>query len=331
MKKYSLRNHNTFGLNVFADRFIEYDSEAELLRLIEEGEIISPYLHIGRGSNLLFTKDYEGTILHSRIKDITLLSEDGDSVCLRVGAGNVWDEFVCYCVEHGWQGVENLSLIPGEVGAAAVQNIGAYGMEVKDSIISVETVDISGRRKTYAVEECDYSYRHSLFKTAGMNSVFVTYVNFRLKKSSHYVLDYAALAKALASRCNITLCDIREAVIRIRQSKLPDPKVLGNAGSFFMNPIVSRSYFEDLQRVYPAIPYYDIDADHVKIPAAWLIEQCGWKGKSLGHAAVYENQPLVLVNQGGAVGADIVRLGQAVQKSVKEKFGIDIQPEVMYI
>lgn len=331
MKKYSLRHHNTFGLDVFADRFIEYDSEEKLLRLIGESQIKSPYLHIGRGSNLLFTKDYEGTILHSLIKDVTLLSENSESICLRVGAGVAWDEFVDYCVEHGWQGVENLSLIPGEVGAAAVQNIGAYGMEVKDSIISVETIDISGRRKTYAVEECDYSYRHSLFKTTEMKSVFVTYVNFRLNKIPHYVLDYSALAKALPSHDDVTLYDIRETVIRIRQSKLPDPKVLGNAGSFFMNPIVSRLYFKDLQRLYPTIPYYDIDAGHVKVPAAWLIEQCGWKGKSMGLAAVYEKQPLVLVNQGGAVGADIVRLGQAVQKSVKEKFGIDIQPEVMYI
>lgn len=331
MRRVSLKNYNTFGLDVYANRFLEYDSKENLLKLIKEKEITLPYLHIGRGSNLLFTQNYAGTILHSCIQSIELLSEDHDSVWLRVGAGVIWDDFVCYCVEHGWQGVENLSLIPGEVGAAAVQNIGAYGMEVKDSIVSVETVDIEGEESTYDVEECDYSYRDSLFKRPEMKSVFVTHVNFRLNKIPHYVLDYTALSKALQSYSEITLCNIRNAIIGIRQSKLPDPKVLGNAGSFFMNPIIPRSCFEDLQRIYPDIPHYDVDLDFVKIPAGWLIEQCGWKGKSLGPAAVYDKQALVLVNRGEATGEDIVKLGEAVQKSVKDKFGIDIQPEVMYI
>lgn len=331
MRRVSLKNYNTFGLDVYANRFLEYDSKENLLKLIKEKEITLPYLHIGRGSNLLFTQNYAGTILHSCIQSIELLSEDHDSVWLRVGAGVIWDDFVCYCVEHGWQGVENLSLIPGEVGAAAVQNIGAYGMEVKDSIVSVETVDIEGEESTYDVEECDYSYRDSLFKRPEMKSVFVTHVNFRLNKIPHYVLDYKALSKALQSYSEITLCNIRNAIIGIRQSKLPDPKVLGNAGSFFMNPIIPRSCFEDLQRIYPDIPHYDVDLDFVKIPAGWLIEQCGWKGKSLGPAAVYDKQALVLVNRGEATGEDIVKLGEAVQKSVKDKFGIDIQPEVMYI
>lgn len=331
MRRFSLKNYNTFGLDVYANRFLEYDSKENLLKLIKEKEITLPYLHIGRGSNLLFTQNYAGTILHSCIQSIELLSEDHDSVWLRVGAGVIWDDFVCYCVEHGWQGVENLSLIPGEVGAAAVQNIGAYGMEVKDSIVSVETVDIEGEESTYDVEECDYSYRDSLFKRPEMKSVFVTHVNFRLNKIPHYVLDYTALSKALQSYSEITLCNIRNAIIGIRQSKLPDPKVLGNAGSFFMNPIIPRSCFEDLQRIYPDIPHYEVDLDFVKIPAGWLIEQCGWKGKSLGPAAVYDKQALVLVNRGEATGEDIVKLGEAVQKSVKDKFGIDIQPEVMYI
>lgn len=331
MRRFSLKSYNTFGLDVYANRFLEYDSKENLLKLIKEKEITLPYLHIGRGSNLLFTRNYAGTILHSCIQSIELLSEDHDSVWLRVGAGVIWDDFVCYCVEHGWQGVENLSLIPGEVGAAAVQNIGAYGMEVKDSIVSVETVDIEGEESTYDVEECDYSYRDSLFKRPEMKSVFVTHVNFRLNKIPHYVLDYTALSKALQSYSEITLCNIRNAIIGIRQSKLPDPKVLGNAGSFFMNPIIPRSCFEDLQRIYPDIPHYEVDLDFVKIPAGWLIEQCGWKGKSLGPAAVYDKQALVLVNRGEATGEDIVKLGEAVQKSVKDKFGIDIQSEVMYI
>ena len=331
MRRFSLKSYNTFGLDVYANHFLEYDSKENLLKLIKEKGITLPYLHIGRGSNLLFTQNYAGTILHSCIQSIELLSEDHNSVWLRVGAGVIWDDFVCYCVEHGWQGVENLSLIPGEVGAAAVQNIGAYGMEVKDSIVSVETVDIEGEESTYDVEECDYSYRDSLFKRPEMKSVFVTHVNFRLNKIPHYVLDYKALSKALQSYSEITLCNIRNAIIDIRQSKLPDPKVLGNAGSFFMNPIIPRSCFEDLQRIYPDIPHYDVDLDFVKIPAGWLIEQCGWKGKSLGPAAVYDKQALVLVNRGEATGEDIVKLGEAVQKSVKDKFGIDIQPEVMYI
>ena len=330
MTKYSLRNHNTFGLDVSAERFLEYSSEEELLELLRGGQVTVPFLHIGGGSNLLFTQDYPGTILHSCIKGIELLSEDLDSVRVRVGAGTVWDDFVRYCVEHGWQGLENLSLIPGEVGAAAVQNIGAYGMEVKDSIVRVETIDIHGRKATYRTEDCAYSYRHSLFKQSEMKSVFITYVEFRLNKVPRYVLDYAALTKALETYPQITLKAIRETVIRIRQDKLPDPQLIGNAGSFFMNPVVTHQQFETLQRLYPGIPHYDAPSG-VKIPAGWLIEQCGWKGKSLGSAAVYEKQALVLVNQGGATGVDIVRLGQAVQKSVKEKFGINIQPEVMYI
>lgn len=325
-----LRDHNTFGLDVHAARFLEYGSEEELARLARTGQISPPFLHIGRGSNLLFTGDYPGTILHSRIKDIALTAEDDDHVCLRVGAGLTWDDFVNLCVEHGWQGVENLSLIPGEVGAAAVQNIGAYGVEAKDVIISVETLDISGHRKTYPVEDCAYAYRKSLFKRPEMKSVFITRVNFRLNKTPRFHLDYSALREALEDQAP-TPARIREAVIRIRRSKLPDPEVLGNAGSFFMNPVISRTRFEQLAGDYPAMPHYVVDEGHVKIPAGWLIEQCGWKGRSLGPAAVYDKQALVLVNTGKATGADIVRLARAVQEAVREKFNIDIQPEVIFV
>ncbi len=321
---------NTFGLDVEAAVFLEYDSVEKLEELIAAGRITSPYLHIGGGSNLLFTGDYEGVILHSRIGGIEVTMEDKETVRVRVGAGVVWDDFVAYCVEHGWYGTENLSLIPGEVGASAVQNIGAYGVEVKDLISSVETVNIQGAKRVFQVDECGYSYRNSIFKRPEMKQVFVTYVCFRLSKKEHYTLDYGTIRQELED-CPVDLKTLRQVIIRIRESKLPDPKVLGNAGSFFMNPVVPRGVFEALQKQYPQMPFYELDADRIKIPAGWMIDRCGWKGKSLGPAAVHDKQALVLVNRGGATGADIVALSDAVRASVREKFGIDIHPEVNFI
>lgn len=321
---------NTFGLDAEAAVFLEYDSVEKLEELIAAGRITSPYLHIGGGSNLLFTGDYEGVILHSRIGGIEVTTEDKETVRVRVGAGVVWDDFVAYCVEHGWYGTENLSLIPGEVGASAVQNIGAYGVEVKDLISSVETVNIQGVKRVFQVDECGYSYRNSIFKRPDMKQVFVTYVCFRLSKKEHYTLDYGTIRQELGD-CPVDLKTLRQVIIRIRESKLPDPKVLGNAGSFFMNPVVPRGVFEALQKQYPQMPFYELDADRIKIPAGWMIDRCGWKGKSLGPAAVHDKQALVLVNRGGATGADIVALSDAVRASVREKFGIDIHPEVNFI
>lgn len=322
---------NTFGLDVEAAVFLEYDSVEELERLIAAGYITSPYLHIGGGSNLLFTDDYKGVILHSRIGGIEVLAEDDENVTVRVGAGVVWDDFVAYCVEHKWYGAENLSLIPGEVGASAVQNIGAYGVEVKDLISSVETVNSQGVRRVYSVDECGYAYRDSIFKRPEMKQVFVTHVCFRLSKQKRYTLDYGAIRQELEKYPVVELGILRQVIIRIRESKLPDPKVLGNAGSFFMNPVVSREVFEALQGQYPQMPFYELDIDKIKIPAGWLIEQCGWKGKSMGPAAVHDKQALVLVNRGGATGADIVALSDAIRASVLEKFGIEIHPEVNFI
>ncbi|WP_300910293.1 UDP-N-acetylmuramate dehydrogenase [uncultured Bacteroides sp.] len=322
---------NTFGLDVEAAVFLEYDSVEELERLIAAGYITSPYLHIGGGSNLLFTDDYKGVILHSRIEGIEVLTEDDENVTVRVGAGVVWDDFVAYCVEHKWYGAENLSLIPGEVGASAVQNIGAYGVEVKDLISSVETVNSQGVRHVYSVDECGYAYRDSIFKRPEMKQVFVTHVCFRLSKQKRYTLDYGAIRQELEKYPVVELGILRQVIIRIRESKLPDPKVLGNAGSFFMNPVVSREVFEALQGQYPQMPFYELDTDKIKIPAGWLIEQCGWKGKSMGAAAVHDKQALVLVNRGGATGADIVALSDAIRASVLEKFGIEIHPEVNFI
>ncbi len=328
---YSLLPYNTFGIDVSASRFLEYASVAELEEYIAQGAVTTPFLHIGGGSNLLFTKDYDGLILHSRIGGIEVTAEDSQTVSLRVGAGVVWDDFVACCVEHGWYGAENLSLIPGEVGASAVQNIGAYGVEVKDLITAVETVNIQGYERVYSVEECEYAYRNSIFKRPENKSVFVTYVRFRLSKEERYTLDYGTIRQELAKYPAPTLPIVRKVIIEIRESKLPDPKVTGNAGSFFMNPIVAKEKLEALQRDYPRIPYYELPDGRVKIPAGWMIDQCGWKGKSLGPAAVHDKQALVLVNRGGAKGSDIIALSDAVRASVCDKFGIDIHPEVNVI
>lgn len=322
---------NTFGFDVKADVWLEYESVEELERWIAEGRVASPYLHIGAGSNLLFIKDYEGTVLHSHIAGVEITAEDEEQVSVRVGGGVVWDDFVGYCVDHNWYGAENLSLIPGEVGASAVQNIGAYGVEVKDLISSVETINIQGERRVYQVDECEYAYRKSLFKKPEMKSVFVTYVNFCLSKKEHYTLDYGTIRQELLKYPVTDLKTLRRVIIDIRESKLPDPKVLGNAGSFFMNPIVPRAQFEELKQQYPSMPYYDVDTDRVKIPAGWMIDCCGWKGKALGPAAVHDKQALVLVNLGGAAGKDVIALSDAVRASVREKFGIEIHPEVNFI
>ena len=303
---YSLLPYNTFGIDVSAARFLEYSSVEELKKLIVQGAVVTPFLHIGGGSNLLFTKDYDGLILHSRIEGIEVTEEDEYSVSIRVGAGVVWDDFVAYCVEHGWYGTENLSLIPGEVGASAVQNIGAYGVEVKDLITAVETVNIQAEERVYSVEECGYTYRNSIFKRPENKSAFVTYVRFRLSKKEYYTLDYGTIRQELEKYPALTLSVVRKVIIEIRESKLPDPK-------------------------YPRIPYYELSDGRVKIPAGWMIDQCGWKGKALGPAAVHDKQALVLVNLGGAKGSDILALSDAVRTSVREKFGIDIHPEVNLI
>ncbi|WP_288911128.1 UDP-N-acetylmuramate dehydrogenase [uncultured Bacteroides sp.] len=322
---------NTFGLDVKAGRWLEYASVEELKALIAEGQISSPYLHVGSGSNLLFLGDFEGTVLHSAIRSIEMVNQDAEKVWLRVGAGVIWDDFVAYCVERGYYGAENLSLIPGEVGASAVQNIGAYGVEVKDLISCVETLDVHGDRRVFGVEECGYAYRNSVFKRPDMKSFFVTHVTFALNKAEQYTLNYGTIRQELEKYPQIDLATVRQVIVSIRESKLPDPKVLGNAGSFFMNPIVTRTKYETLLQEYPSMPSYQVDATHVKIPAGWMIEQCGWKGKGLGNAAVHDKQALVLVNCGGATGADIVALSDAVRAAVREKFGVEIHPEVNMI
>lgn len=286
-----------------------------------------PLLILGGGSNLLLTGDYDGTVLHSGIRFL----EQTDECHIRCGSGYVWDDVVAYCVANGLYGAENLSVIPGEVGASAVQNIGAYGVEAKDLIDSVEAVEIeTGRICRFMNAECAYSYRQSKFKHAWRDRFLITAVTYKLSKTYAPKLDYGNIRAALAAKGigNPTAMQLRETIIEIRNVKLPDPKVLGNAGSFFMNPVVPTQKYNELARQYEGMPHYTIDSEHEKIPAGWLIEQCGWKGKALGRAAVHDKQALVLVNRGGATGSEVVHLCETIQHDVRQKFGIDINPEV---
>lgn len=331
---YSLLPYNTFGMDVKAARFVEYESVDALQGfLIGRQEKDAPLLHVGRGSNLLFVSDYPGTVLHSGIKGIQVVQDTEVFVDLRVGAGEVWDNLVDYTVQKGWYGAENLSLIPGEVGASAVQNIGAYGVEAKDLIVAVETVAVeTGALRVFTNEECHYAYRESIFKKELKGKYIVTYVTYRLQKKPVYHLDYGNIRSELQKEGGeLSLTGLRQIIIHIREAKLPDPEKIGNAGSFFMNPIVPVQQFEELLKMYPEMPHYKVDEARVKIPAGWMIDRCGWKGKHLGRAGVHDKQALVLVNLGGATGAEVVRLAEAIVRSVKEKFGITICPEVNFI
>ncbi len=332
-ENYSLLHHNTFNMDVKARWFLEYDSEEDLRKLLSDEFFFSQaFWHIGQGSNLLFLSDFNGVIVHSAIQGIEVLNETGESVLVKVGAGYVWDDFVACCTGKGWGGVENLSLIPGEVGAAAVQNIGAYGSEVSDTIEEVHAYSLeTGEKLVFTNEQCAFAYRKSFFKAEpNKGKYFITHVIFRLSKNPEFNLGYGNLEELLKGK-DINLKTVRNAVITMRESKLPDPKVTGNAGSFFMNPYVCTAHFNALQKKYPQMPFYPVNEEVVKIPAAWLIDRCGMKGKSLGGAAVHEKQPLVLINKGHATGDEIALLAEEIRKTVKEKFGIELQPEVNYI
>jgi len=329
----SLLSYNTFGIDAKADYFIEYNSVEELQTALKS-EIVKSnrLLHIGGGSNLLFMKDFKGVILHSAINFIKKVSEDADTVILEAGAVVDWDDFVAYTVEKGWGGVENLSLIPGEVGASAVQNIGAYGVEVQDVIVKVNAVEIeTGEPKTFSVEDCQYGYRESIFKKELKGKYIITSVVFKLQKQAQFKLNYQHLEAEVLKNGDINLQNIRQTIIAVRESKLPDPKIFGNAGSFFMNPVISKAHFNELLAQYPQMPHYFVSETEEKVPAGWLIDQCGWKGKQIGNAGVHDKQALVLVNKGGATGAEIVYLAEQIQASVKTKFGIELRAEVNYI
>lgn len=351
-ENYSLLHNNTFGIDAKCWQFVEIDTPqeaAEKLPFIVKST--KPTMVIGGGSNLLLTQDYDGIIVHSAIKGISVLLDcpetaetsetietaetaDSASIYLKAGSGECFDDVVATAVSLGYYGMENLSIIPGDVGASAVQNIGAYGVEAKDIIHSIDAVEIAtGKKVTIMNDECDYAYRQSRFKKEWKGKYFITSVTYKLQTEYTPHIEYGGIKKALEERgiTEPSAQDVRDTIIAIRNAKLPDPKVLGNGGSFFMNPVVSREKFEQLLAEYPAMPHYYIDADHEKIPAGWMIEQCAWKGKSLGKAAVHDKQALVLVNLGGASGSEIVALCEQVRKDVMEKFGIDIHPEVNII
>ena len=331
LKDYSLKAHNTFGIDAKCSRFLEFESEqeaVEVARILRESD--TPYIIIGGGSNLLLTKDFEGIVVRSGING-HYFEDNCRMVC---GSGEVWDDMVALSIQEGYYGMENLSLIPGDVGASAVQNIGAYGVEAKDLIETVWGIEIAtGRPCIWDNAACEYGYRQSRFKQDWKNKYLICKVAYRLSKTFTPHLDYGNIRAELEKKGikAPTAQQLRDIIIDIRNAKLPDPKVMGNAGSFFMNPIVSREQYEQLAAQYENMPHYEIDATHVKIPAGWMIDQCGWKGKKLGRAGVHDKQALVLVNCGGATGEEIVTLCKQIQQDVQAKFGIDIHPEVNLI
>ena len=350
-----LTKMNTFGMKVKARCFVEYDSVADLVD-IEFEELARPVLHIGGGSNLLFTDDFNGTVLHSKIDFIEALESDmnevdgkvgaSDQVLVSVGAGVVFDDFCDWAAKEGLWGVENLSYIPGEVGASAVQNIGAYGVEVKDVIRKVYCYDtIDEEFVNFDVEDCEYGYRDSAFKDPELKGRYiVTHVVFALSRQPQPKLDYghlkASVEEAVAATGKpMSPALIRKVIIRIRKEKLPEPSVMGSAGSFFKNPVISAEHFARIEAAAKAehgpevkVPHYDLPDGTVKVPAAWMIEQCGWKGRRSGGAAVYDKQPLVIVNYTGeAYPEEIVGLEKRVIASVKQKFDVELHPEVEHI
>lgn len=334
-----MRIENTFGIEAEASAVIYYDSEKGLIKTIQRLRAYDdsiPLLLVGEGSNLLFLSDYKGFVLKSNIKGFTVKQETEDDVLVEVGSGEICDEFIEQAIQHGWYGMENLSLIPGQVGAAAVQNIGAYGVEAQDVIEEVKGIGLNdAEERIWKQKDCGYGYRQSIFKGELWGKYAITRVTFRLKKHFEPKLQYGGLVKAIEqaglSKDTLTAEQLRQVIIDIRRAKLPDPKEQGNAGSFFKNPVVPKEQAERLLSEYPTMPHYPAEEGKIKLAAGWLIEQAGWKGKSLGPAAVHDRQALVLVNKGGATGHDIQRLCEAVKKDVKERFGIELEPEVNFI
>lgn len=312
--------------------FVEVASVAELKIVLKQNT--KELLVLGGGSNMLFTKSFEGLVVKNNIKGITTISENNHEVVLKVGAGEVWHDFVMFCVKNNWAGIENLSLIPGTVGASPMQNIGAYGVEVKDLIKEVETLNMSTLEvETFSNTICDFGYRSSIFKTTQKGKYFITAVTFRLLKKAKINSSYGAIDDELKSMgiINPTIKDISTAVINIRSSKLPDPKEIGNSGSFFKNPMVSFAKKNELLEKYPSMPYYLQNDGTFKIAAGWLIEVCGWKGKRVDDCGVHAKQALVLVNYGGATGEQIYQLSEEIIKSVQSTFGIELEREVNII
>ncbi len=330
---FDLQQVTTFHLPAKARVFAEYGSVGELRDILLDPQFAGmSFMAMGGGSNLLFTSDFEGVILHSAMRSIDIIANHGDTVEVKVEAGVNWDTFVKYCVDNNLYGAENLSYIPGETGASAVQNVGAYGVEAKDIIIRVMTIErATGKEREFSVGECRYGYRDSIFKHPEMRDRFiVTHVIFKLWTIPRFSLGYGSL-KELADIPGLTLAQVRQRIIDIRRSKLPEPDVLGSAGSFFKNPVIPRELFEQLRHTYPDIPSYPAGEDVVKVPAAWLIETTGLKGKRSGGAEVYRRQCLVIVNTGNATADDVIALYREISDSVRQRFGIELQPEVNII
>jgi UDP-N-acetylmuramate dehydrogenase len=332
----SLKPFNTFGIDVNAAYFTTITTLQELQEVLHSTIYKNEkHLILGGGSNMLFTKDFDGLIIKAAPKGIDIVSENEETITIKVASGEVWHELVMHCVKNNWGGVENLSLIPGLTGAAPIQNIGAYGVEIKNVIDEVHGIDLStGEWRVFKNEECCFGYRESVFKHELKEKYFISSVTLTLTKKTHqFNITYGAIHDTLKSMhiTTPTVQSISDAVIAIRQSKLPDPRVIGNAGSFFKNPTITQQHYQSLQKSFPQIPSYPSVNQEVKVPAGWLIEQCGWKGKKINEVGVHVHQALVLVNYGNGNGEEIFDLAMKILASVKEKFSITLTPEVNII
>lgn len=333
-KNISLLPYNTLGISSHAAFFARVKNQEELKAVLAHPLCKDlPLLVLGQGSNVLLLEDFQGLVIKMEITGKKILQEDAHHVWVEVGAGENWHEFVLWAVDQGYAGVENLSLIPGTVGAAPMQNIGAYGVELKEVFEELQALEIASLdTRVFDKEACDFGYRQSVFKTRLKGKFIICKVVFKLSKKPVYNTSYGDIQATLDSmEMEASIKSISEAVIRIRQSKLPDPKVLGNAGSFFKNPSIPSAQFDQLKANYPFMPFYPQAEGMVKVPAGWLIEQCGWKGKQMGRVGVHERQALVIVNLGGAEGWEIKELAEKIQASVLEKFGITLEAEVNFI
>jgi len=332
LKNYSLKQHNTFDINVTAKKFVAFSSIDELKELLSyAAQSKSKEFILGGGSNILFTKNVDGFVLKNEIKGIELIKEDRNHFYVKAGAGENWHQFVLHCIKHNYAGLENLSLIPGNVGASPMQNIGAYGAEIKDVFENLEALNKADKAvHTFSANDCAFGYRESIFKSKYKNQFVILNVTYRLNKTPAFNTSYGAIEQELEkmNAKELSIQAISQAVINIRSSKLPDPNKIGNAGSFFKNPTITLKLFQALQKKYSNMPHYTVDAIHVKIPAAWLIEQCNWKGYRNGDAGVHIHQPLVLVNYGNATGKEIYDLSEKILQSVIKKFGIELEREV---
>ena len=334
-KNINLKDYNTFGISASAAYFARFRSIGELqVFLQDEGLKKMPLLVLGGGSNILLTKNFEGLVLKNELSGIEIIQTENDAVFVKSAAGETWHDLVLFAIKNNLGGIENLSLIPGSVGAAPMQNIGAYGVEVKDVFHELEAYEIAtGKIKKFNAGECKFGYRESIFKQEQKGKFIITAVTLRLTRSPELNTSYGAINDELKAKGIVTptVRDVSNAVIAIRQSKLPDPKEIGNSGSFFKNPVVSMQQFKSLKEKFPAVVNYPVDANHVKLAAGWLIENAGWKGKTIGNYGVHKNQALVLVNYGGAAGQDIFQLSEDILRSVKSLYGVELEREVNII